>query len=173
MNTTAIRHTEFRQDILFRSAMERIRDLEAEIQKLRQGSAQSNQFIRIHQSNRIISAAVSEIVYIRAEDNYSRIFLKNGNQYYVSRTLKSWMEELKGHDFLRCHRSFFVRREEIAEVNRRSHELILRDGSHIAISRRFQKSCLSSIFPERVNSTSHKLNTIIHKLIKDPISPHG
>ena len=173
MNTTAILLPESRQDILFRSAMERIRDLEAEIQKLRQGTMKSHQLVRIHQSNRIISAQASDILYIRAEDNYSWIFLRNGNQFYVSRTLKSWIAQLKNEDFVRCHRSFFVRREEVVEVVRRTHELIQRDGTHIATSRRFQKNCLSTIFAEQTNSSAHKLNAVIHKLIKDPVSPRG
>ena len=175
MNTSAYVHAESTQEFLFRNALERIRDLEAEIQKLRQGVSKSHPMIRIYQANRIITTSPNDILYIRAENNYSRVYLKNGQQYYVSRTLKSWADDLPCDDFVRCHRTFLVRREEVMEINRRTKDLVLRDGIKIPTSRRFQKSCLSTLFSQlqKPAATTIKLNSIVHKLTNVPSSPRG
>lgn len=155
--------SESNPDILLQSALERICQLEKEIQLLGQGASRANRTIRIHQANRIITVLASEILYIMAEDNYSRIFLKNGSQYYVSRTLKSWAIELGDADFLRCHRTYLVNRTEVVEINRRKFEIVLRNAIAVPTSRRFQKSCLATLFPKEIIPT-HQAKTIVHAL---------
>ncbi|MEP6793096.1 MAG: LytTR family DNA-binding domain-containing protein [Saprospiraceae bacterium] len=129
----------------FRAALERIVGLEAQIQKLQHSTPQHNLVIRIHQSRRIISILTLDILYIRAEDNYSRIYLKNGYQYYVCRTLKSLAAEVPSSDFLRCHRTYLVNRSDVREINRCNHEIILANGIRIPMARRFLKGCVEGI----------------------------
>lgn len=145
MNTSVQSITDIFSGYTFRTALERIVGLEVQIQKLEQRINQRKATICIHQSNRILSIATSDILYIRAEDNYSRIYMKDGLQYYVSRTLKSLVAEVPVADFLRCHRTYLVNKNEVKEINRSTHEILLGDGSRIGISRRFVKGCVEGI----------------------------
>lgn len=145
MKAIAITSPAVPQEALLRSALERISYLENELQKMRTAAAESNKKIRIRQANRLITASPNEILYIQSANNYSRIFMKGGAQFYTSRTLKSWERELSSEIFLRCHRTFLVNRDSISEINRFKKELILTDGASVPTSRRFQKSCLSAI----------------------------
>ena len=146
--------------------MERILHLEDEVKRLQKRDAPGQNIIRIHQGNRLISVSTADILYVKAEDNYSRIYVRSGEQYYTSRTLKSWMNELPKEDFIRCHRTFLVNRKEVAEINRASAEIILRDARRIPASRRFQKKSVAALFGQ------HSLDEIppgesfpvIHKL---------
>lgn len=58
--------------------------------------------------------AVSQIVYIVAEDNYSKIVLLNQPAVLVSKTLKLFESQLQFSGFIRCHKSYLV---NIAFVN--------------------------------------------------------
>ena len=145
MKTLTITSPAIQQDVLLRSALERIKHLESELQKLRSNISGPNKSIRIHQANRIITASPQDILYIQSENNYSRLFLKNGVQYYTSRTLKSWAKELSSSDFLRCHRTYLVNQSAVTEVNRTKSIILLHGEIAIPTSRRFQKSCLSAI----------------------------
>jgi len=58
--------------------------------------------------------AVSQIVYIVAEDNYSKIVLSNQHSVLVSKTLKLVENQLQFCGFIRCHKSYLV---NIAFVN--------------------------------------------------------
>jgi len=167
MNTLSIQPTIF-QDKLIQAAMERIRNLEAEVQRLRKGTAAGQGTIRIHQGNRLISVSTDDILYIKAEDNYSRIYVKNGEQYYTSRTLKSWMNELPEEDFIRCHRAYLVNRKEVAEINRNNAVIILRNASRIPISRRFQKRSVTALFGRHSFDEILPVASfpVIHKLYK-------
>lgn len=174
MKAIAITSPVVPQEALLRSALERIRFLESELQKLSKSVVKPNRMIRIHQSNRVITSTPSDILYIQSENNYSRLFMKDGMQYYTSRTLKSWANELSSGDFLRCHRTYLVSRNVIAEVNRAKNMILLHGGISIPTSRRFQKSCLSQLFsfPIPIENQSIVHQPVIHQLTSRSISPH-
>ncbi|MGY3791452.1 LytR/AlgR family response regulator transcription factor [uncultured Aquimarina sp.] len=50
---------------------------------------------------------ISEILYCQADDNYTKIFLNNG-QKLVSKTLKYFEDTLKDQGFVRIHKSYLV-----------------------------------------------------------------
>jgi DNA-binding LytR/AlgR family response regulator len=175
MKAIAITSSAIPQEALLRSALERIHFLEHELQKLRTTVAEPNEKIRIHQANRVITASPKEILYIQSADNYSRIFMKDGGQYYTSRTLKSWVDELPASGFLRCHRTYLVNRAAISEVNRLKNVIVLQGGTAIPTSRRFQKGCISSIFSNTDNNGNQSIlhQPVIHQLTSRSISPLG
>jgi DNA-binding LytR/AlgR family response regulator len=166
MNTLSIQTTAF-ENKLIQTAMERIRNLEAEVRWLQKGAAAGQRTIRIHQGNRLISVSTADILYVKAEDNYSRLYVKSGEQYYTSRTLKSWTKELPIEDFIRCHRTFLVNRREVVEINKTSAEIILKDASCIPTSRRFLKSSVTALFSRHSYNSipSDESFPVIHKLL--------
>lgn len=61
-----------------------------------------NQFIKI-----------TDIVMIKAESNYSVLYLQNGESVLTSKTLKHWIEKCNSNLFLRTHKSFVVNKNFI------------------------------------------------------------
>lgn len=167
MNTSKIIKPTIDADFLMRSAMDRIRQLETELKRLQFQNSNQDKCIHILQGSRLIRVPLVDILFIRAESNYSRIFLKNGIEYFTSRTLKSWAQEIKAADFLRCHRSFLINKQEIVEVNRHAYHIVMRNGEEIPISRRSQKNCVTSLFQNEVRTEKKPLpkpKCTIHKL---------
>jgi two-component system LytT family response regulator len=50
----------------------------------------------------------AEILYIKAEENYSIVFLRDETSFVLSKTLKTLEHSLNVNSFFRCHRSFLV-----------------------------------------------------------------
>ncbi|MBN8676456.1 MAG: response regulator transcription factor [Chitinophagales bacterium] len=78
---------------------------------------------------------LDEIIRLQAESNYTHIFLA-GNKVFVSaKTLKDYDELLKGHHFLRVHKSHLVNPAHIDSYDR-SGMLQMSDGSKVEVARR-------------------------------------
>lgn len=176
MRTSKIIRPTIDADFLMQSAMDRIRQLEAEVKRLQFQNSNQNKCICIYQGSSLIKVPLVDIVFIRAESNYSRIFLKNGTEYFTSRTLKSWAQEISDIDFLRCHRSFLVNKKEIIEINRHRNALFMQNGIQVPTSRRSQKKSVTSLFRignERENNRAPKPNCAIRKLKPAGLLPGG
>ena len=94
----------------------------------RQNKLPENIIIKQEYNN--ISIPVSDILYIEAMENYTKIFRINGN-YILSRTsLKSIQEMLPEKAFLRTHRSYII---PINKVERFSKREINLTGCRIVI----------------------------------------
>lgn len=51
---------------------------------------------------------LNEIVACESDDNYTRVFINNGDKILVSKTLKEYEEMLSGCGFYRVHKSFLI-----------------------------------------------------------------
>ncbi len=158
-------------DFLIRSAFERIRQLEFELKRLVQQTTASEKFVWVNQFQKQTKVYLIDILFIRSESNYSRVFMKNGQEIFMSKTLKSWANELPETDFLRCHRSYLVNQSEIVEINRTAYRVVLQDGRIIPISRRKQKNDVRTM---RKNENAgpktilKKSKCTVHKLSLNP-----
>ena len=86
------------------------------------------------------------IVYIQALSNYSKIFLNNGKQIVITKTLKKVAEILDHHSFLRIHNSIiininFIDRHKIIDYQK----VYLQNGICFTISRRKKIACKKSL----------------------------
>lgn len=87
------------------------------------------------QSNGIIRfAAFSEIVYLKADDNYTCFILKDLSQFTMCKTLQNF-ETVLGHLFLRCHKTYLVNTVFIKELNKRNRQILLTTGETIPYTR--------------------------------------
>jgi two-component system, LytTR family, response regulator len=79
-----------------------------------------------------------EIIYLKADQNYTNIFLKNGKKLLVSTNLKKIEDRFSGCGFLRVHRSTVVNMSCVKTYidNELSGELILSNNNIIPVSRR-------------------------------------
>jgi len=87
------------------------------------------------QANGIIRFATNtEIVYLKAEDNYTCFKLKDLSQFTMCKSLQNYEAEL-GHLFYRCHKTYLVNSIYIREINKRNHQILLTTGESIPYSR--------------------------------------
>ncbi len=62
--------------------------------------------IKMHGANRFVK--FHDILFIKAESNYARVYLVNGDSLLTSKTLKFWLEKCNAPFLLRVHRSYIV-----------------------------------------------------------------
>lgn len=77
----------------------------------------------------------SEILYCKADDNYTEIFLNNNKKKLVSKTLKYFEDTLEGANFARVHKSYLVNVNEIVKyVKGKGGSVVLSNGKEIMVS---------------------------------------
>jgi len=98
----------------------------------------SNQVILIEEVNKGRLVKTSEILYLEADDNYCRIFLTGKEKILVTKSLKSYEDELSPNIFFRCHKSYLVNISHIKEyvIGRNESKIILNDTTSIQVARR-------------------------------------
>ncbi|MCW8313752.1 LytR/AlgR family response regulator transcription factor [Sphingobacterium thalpophilum] len=91
---------------------------------------------------------VSEIIRCRADNNYTEIYLKDGLQIMVSKTLKEFDLMLEGFGFLRCHHSHLINTKYIKGIQGPGlHKIILTDHTEVPISR-MKKDLVKIVYPK-------------------------
>ena len=86
---------------------------------------------------------VRDILYCKADDNYTEIFLKEG-KHLISKTLKYFEEALSAYSFVRIHKSYLVNVNEIERYHRGKGGMVtLTNGKEISVSASRKKELLS------------------------------
>lgn len=96
----------------------------------------TNRKISLPLSGKTIFLKPEEIIYCKADGNYSNIYLKDNKKEMISKKLKE-MEELIHNDaFYRVHNSYLVNLNYIKEyVKSDGHYLVLEDDTSIPVAR--------------------------------------
>lgn len=77
----------------------------------------------------------SDILYCKADDNYTQIFLNNEKKKLVSKTLKYFEEILSTSSFARVHKSYLVNVNEITKyVKGKGGSVVLSNGKQVMVS---------------------------------------
>lgn len=84
---------------------------------------------------RIEMVRVSEISYVQAEDNYSRIHVIGQQPVLLSKTLKEIDSILDQDGFIRVHQSYLVHPAQVLSYDFAERILTLRNGVKIPVSR--------------------------------------
>ncbi len=80
---------------------------------------------------------IRDIVRFEAEDNYTHIFLSNGEKITASKTIKSYEEMLRGVNFYRVHKRHVINLNYMRKfVKGEGGYLIMEGGKRIDVSRR-------------------------------------
>jgi two-component system LytT family response regulator len=90
---------------------------------------------------------IEELVYIEANGNYTKVYLKNEKKsLLISKTLKFFEKLLQNLGFIRPHHAYIVNSTFIRKyVNKDGSYLILKDGTHVPVSQRKKQDILSYI----------------------------
>ncbi len=77
----------------------------------------------------------SDILYCKADDNYTEIFLNNNKKKLVSKTLKYFEEALINSGFARVHKSYLVNVNEVTKyLKGKGGSVMLSNGKQIMVS---------------------------------------
>jgi len=86
---------------------------------------------------------VTDIIYCKADDNYTEIYLE-GKQLVASKTLKYFEEMLSDFSFARIHKSYLVNVNTIVKYRRgKGGSVVLRNGKELMVSSSKKKELLS------------------------------
>lgn len=102
--------------------------------------------ITIPQQNGFEVLETKNILYCKADDNYTEIYLKDNKKKLVSKTLKYIEEALADANFARVHKSYLVNVNEIVKyLKGKGGSVVLSNGKEIMVSAS-KKSDLLSYF---------------------------
>ena len=97
-------------------------------------------------SDKVVMVPLEEIMYCKADGNYTHVFMQNGKKYLLSKTIKSFSEALQGDLFLRVHKSFIVNTNFIEEYMRGDGgEVLMSNKQRIPVSRTHKDKLLHSL----------------------------
>ena len=86
---------------------------------------------------------VSEILYCKADDNYTEIFLEN-KKILVSKTLKYFEDALAEFPFARIHKSYLVNMNEVVKYRKgKGGSVVISNGKELMVSASKKKAFLS------------------------------
>jgi two-component system LytT family response regulator len=86
----------------------------------------------------------SDILYCKADDNYTEIFLNTNKKKLVSKTLKYFEDALSDTSFARVHKSYLVNVNEIVKyVKGKGGSVVLSNGKQIMVSASKKSELLS------------------------------
>ncbi len=84
---------------------------------------------------RIDMIEVADILYVKAESNYVRIFIKGQGPVMMAKTLKQVSASLIAYGFLRVHQSFLVHPSIIKSYHSKVGTIVLNSGDELPVSR--------------------------------------
>ena len=94
-------------------------------------------------------AMFKEIVHCQSDNNYTNIYLVNGEKIFVSKTLKEFEQLLPSSMFYRVHQSHIVNFSFIKQIKKRTFRIILNNGDSVKLATR-KKDALLKIMKDRM-----------------------
>lgn len=92
--------------------------------------------IALPYQNGVSFVEVENIVYCESENNYTRFYTADGQQYLVSKNLGDIQEVLEERNFLRVHRQYLVNLDHIKKyVRGEGNYLVLSNDANIPVAR--------------------------------------
>lgn len=111
--------------------------------KLGQDAAQTTDRIKISTKQGFEWIASNQIIYCEAQGNYCIIYMQEKNcentttAYVVSKSLKTFSEQLPPSDFIRCHQSYLINKNHVLRfVSKGGLYLTMRNQQNVSVSRR-------------------------------------
>ncbi|MES2873017.1 MAG: LytTR family transcriptional regulator DNA-binding domain-containing protein [Bacteroidota bacterium] len=102
-----------------------------------QASSPKNERVVVKTGNKIKIIPVNDIIFLAADDDYVKIYTNEGS--FLKNKTMSYFEKLLGEiDFVRVHRSYIVKIDEITRIDpyeKESHLAILKSGEKIPVSK--------------------------------------
>ena len=102
----------------------------------KKGRKGEDERIGIPTSKGTLFVSLEQIVFLRANNNYTEIILETGKPLLVSKSLKSFERLLESASFMRVHQSYMINLEKVVELQRTDGgALVLSNNDKVPISR--------------------------------------
>ncbi len=89
---------------------------------------------------------VNNIIYCKADNNYTSIFLTNGQKKLVSKVLKEVEFQLQDYDFIRVHQSYLINMEHLISFHKADGGFVeMLNGDKLGVSRAKKKELIARI----------------------------
>lgn len=91
----------------------------------------------IKHGQKILIIPIEELRYIEAQDDYTMLYTGKGN-FLKQKTMKYFDENLNPKEFIRIHRSYFVKLTAIKQIElfeKESYRVLLHDGVKLPVSK--------------------------------------
>jgi len=98
----------------------------------------------------------SDLIYIQADGNFSKVFLADDKQLLITRHLKAFEKFLPDDFFLRIHNKYIVNKAFVKAFNKKDMQVILSTATRLPVSVRRKKALYNSFKP--LTSLSNKNN---------------
>lgn len=82
---------------------------------------------------------LTDVSYVKSDNNYSTFFLSDGRKILVSQTLKSFHEKLANHYFFRCHQTYLVNLNNIRSIDKKNDTIELSTGDVLPVAQSKKK----------------------------------
>jgi two-component system LytT family response regulator len=111
-----------------------------EISRLMKSVEKREEFIDrivIKNGHNILIIPIDELRYIEAQDDYTMLYTNKGN-FLKQKTMKYFDENLNPADFIRIHRSYFVKISSIKQIElfeKETYRVVLHDGIKLPVSK--------------------------------------
>ncbi|MEZ4759900.1 MAG: LytTR family DNA-binding domain-containing protein [Flavobacteriales bacterium] len=88
----------------------------------------------------------AEILYCESDSNYTVVHQQGKKRLVISRTLKEFEDMLKDRGFVRVHHSYLINTRHVKKYIRgEGGEVIMEDGTNVAVSRRKKQELMDSL----------------------------
>ena len=92
--------------------------------------------IKFDEGRHPLYIALSDILFIEAEDKYTYVYMDGGERQMVRKSIKEWNELLEGYYFCQVHKSFIVSAKLFGRLGE---GIGLPDGRKIQVGRIFRE----------------------------------
>lgn len=92
--------------------------------------------IALPYQNGVAFVNLGDILYCESDDNYTKFYLADGQQYMATKPLRDIQELLEERDFLRVHRQYLINLNQIKKfVKGEGNYVVMANGQSIPVSR--------------------------------------
>ena len=138
---TVIQLPRIHEDYSYQELKKKIYLLEKKVEEL----SHKNQILTVKTSEGIHFIKYEEIRYVKADSNYSMIYLLDGRKILASKTLKFIQSKLSSRTFIRVHQSYLVNLHFIENCRLGAKKMInLKEGKEIPVSRKYFESMMEA-----------------------------
>jgi DNA-binding LytR/AlgR family response regulator len=97
----------------------------------------ANNKLMLPSSSGIMLVNISDIIYCKADSNYTHFFLSDMKKIVVSQTLKSYEKLLSSRCFFRIHNSYLININVVKKyIHGEGGRVVMRDGTMLPVSRK-------------------------------------
>jgi len=121
-------------------------NIEAVLNKLVKTGFERPKKVPLNLSNKIILVEADKILYCKSDGSYTTVYMTDGTEHLVSKSIKHFDEILPDSFFVRVHKSYMVNLNEIKELSKQgTGEIVLTNERIIPISRSHRKQVFEAL----------------------------